>query len=212
MAALLAVTAGLSLGCSHADRARAPAGQRTNFWTLSPERCPADHVREYFCDELLPMTSALPAPAPHANCPGSIESHSGLHEPLPPIAVFDVAHTTHTRARMPPGHTCCYSWCARLTVVASAGLAPLTPCKRPTTFREHYCFPELESRSSAPAGGAFTHCAAGIVPPASIAFEVPASALFDPVETLHRQARGQRECCYGWCSTVPGTSGLERLF
>lgn len=209
---IVAAGAGLVLGCARPDAARAPAPQAPPFWTLSPERCPADHVREYFCDELLPMTSALPAPAPYANCPASIESHSGLHEPSPPIAVFDVPQTARTRARMPPGHTCCYSWCAALKVVSSSGLAPLAPCERPTTFREHYCFPELESESSLPAGGAFSRCAAGIVPPAEIAFEVPRAAFFDPVETLDHQARGLRECCYGWCSKVPGTSGLERLF
>ena len=210
--AVLGALACAALGCARGGNRRPAAVEHRPYWTNSPERCPVDHVREYYCDELLPMTSALPAPSPYENCPTSIESHSGMHEPVPPIAVFDVGHTDRTRARMPPGHTCCYSWCARLKVVPSAGLAALTPCERPVAFREHYCMPELESPSSVPAGGAFSNCAAGIVPPPAIAFEVPSAAYLDPVRTLQLQSRGVRECCYGWCSKVPGTSGLERLF
>jgi hypothetical protein len=59
------------------------------YWSHSPKLCGVDEVREFFCDELVPLTSSLPAADPYANCPGSIERHVGLHHPLPPVALFD---------------------------------------------------------------------------------------------------------------------------
>src|SRR5262245_56328361 len=70
--------------------------------------CKADEAREYFCDDLLPRSAALPAPAPYDSCPSTIDHPASEYDPPPTVGVFDVSYTEYTRKRAPPGHACCY--------------------------------------------------------------------------------------------------------
>ena len=99
----------LGSGCSteNAPDAKSPRG---SMWSHSPPVCGVDEVREYRCEELLPREHALSAPEPYDACPASVETQDGVHEPTPPVALFDADYTEHIRRRMPPGHSCCYSW------------------------------------------------------------------------------------------------------
>jgi hypothetical protein len=206
----LAISAALSvaLACgSSQPEARQP--QDKAYWQHSPKQCARDEVREYFCDELLPLESALPAPEPYENCPASVESHVGVHQPVPPVAVFDADYTKHIRLRAPPGHSCCYSWCTALDL-ADPAKAPTALCQDPRAFRERYCLPELEGGTSAPVGGAYPSCPTAIVPPSGVSFARPEAAPFDPGITGERRGQGFQECCYGWCSIAPPGTGLEK--
>jgi hypothetical protein len=207
VATLFALPA-IAPGCgSNPPQASAPSDKA--YWEHSPKTCTADEVREYFCDELLPLESALPAPEPYQNCPASVEGHIGHHQPVPPVAVFDASYTEHIRKRMPPGHSCCYSWCTPLELGDPARSAQ-TLCNDPRAFRERYCFPELEGGTSQPVGGAYQACPATIVPPSGVAFSRPAAAPFDPASSTERRNQGFKECCYGWCSIAPPGTGLEK--
>lgn len=177
-----------------------------NRWANSPPVCPVDQVREYFCDGLLPLSSALPAPAPYSNCPSTIEHHEGYHKPRPPVAVFDSSYTGYIRKRHPPGHNCCYSWCAPVTVKSLADVLPEAGCNQPLAIRETYCFPTLEGGTSAPASDQLPRCPVAIQPPEGVAFSVPPAAPLDLTTTGQRRSQGFDECCYGWCSVQPGGS------
>ena len=172
----------------------------------SPKICPVDQVREYFCDDLLPLVAALPAPPPYDNCPSSIEHHEGNHQPLPPVAVFDSSYTEYIRKRHPPGHNCCYSWCAPVAVKSLDDVLPQAGCTQPLAIRETYCMPTLEGGTSAPASDQLPRCPIAIQPPAGKAFSVPPAAPLDLVSTNSRRSLGFDECCYGWCSVQPGGS------
>ena len=37
-----------------------------------------------------------------------------------PVALFDEDYTAYIRRRMPPGHSCCYSWCGPIRLPSSA--------------------------------------------------------------------------------------------
>jgi hypothetical protein len=194
----------LAGACGGGPEAKTP--NDTAYWARSPEVCQTDEVREYFCDELLPLESALPAPAPYDNCPSTTESHVGVHQPLPPVAVFDKSYTAHIRKRMPPGHSCCYSWCARIDI--GTDRSGETVCRDPRAFRESYCFDEPEHGTSLPAGGGFNSCPAAVVPPAGVAFARPKGALFDASASAEKRGQGFRQCCYAWCSIAPAGTGL----
>jgi hypothetical protein len=186
-----------------------PPGDK-KYWTHSPKLCGVDEVREFFCDELVPLASSLPAADPYANCPGSIERHVGLHQPLPPVALFDEDYTAYIRRRMPPGHSCCYSWCGPIRLREPSEVLPNAGCNSPLAFRETYCFEQPESGTSRPAGAGFERCPIAIGPPEGAAFSVPKAAPFDQQTTWQRKQQGFRQCCYSWCSNAPVGTGVEK--
>ncbi len=169
----------------------------------SPSVCAVDQVREYHCEELLPRENTLPAPAPFAACPSSIDSHAGSHGPVPAIALFDSDFTAHTRRRMPPGHSCCYSWCSALKLADPAAAQPHGGCSTDVSMRETYCFDVPEAGTSQPSPRPFDRCPQAVTPAEATAFQVPKSALFDRTVTQNRRATGFGECCYSWCSKPP---------
>jgi hypothetical protein len=187
----------------------APPGDK-KYWTHSPKLCGVDEVREFYCDELVPLASSLPAADPYANCPGSIERHVGLHQPLPPVALFDEDYTAYIRRRMPPGHSCCYSWCGPIRLREPSEVLPNAGCNSPLAFRETYCFEQPESGTSRPAGAGFERCPNAIGPPEGAAFSVPKAAPFDQQTTWQRKQQGFRQCCYSWCSNAPVGTGVEK--
>lgn len=201
--ATVGVASALSCGKSEPET---PHSEQADRFSHSPPVCPVDEVREYFCDALLPLSSALPAPAPYQNCPSSIEHHEGYHEPVPPVAVFDKSYTAYIRKRHPPGHSCCYSWCGHVEVASLDAVLPQAGCTEPLAIRETYCMPSLEGGTSAPASDQLPRCPVAIRPPEGKAFSVPPAAPLDLVATNQRRSVGFDECCYGWCSVQPGGS------
>ncbi len=202
VAIVFVLVAGGVVSCGKTKPSAPPA--QGLAWSHSPAVCGQDEVREYFCDALLPLTSALPAPAPYSNCPSTIDHHEGYHEPRPPIAVFDKSYTGYIRRRNAPGNACCYSWCAGVEVKSLDDVLPQAGCGEPLVIRETYCFPTLEGGTSAPASDALPRCPVAIRPPEGKAFSVPPAAPLDLVSTNQRRAQGFDECCYGWCSHQPG--------
>jgi hypothetical protein len=193
-------------GCSSTPEPRPPP--QGGLWEHSPRVCGLDEVREYFCDELVPLGSSLPGDAPYEDCPGSIETHVGDHEPRPSVAAFDLDYTRYMRKRAPPGHSCCYSWCASLRVAETAELDPWAGCNATGAFREVYCVSEPEAGASQPAPAPAERCPAAIVPEPERSFSVPEAAALDMQVTLARRGAGFEECCYGWCSMAPSGAGL----
>src|SRR4051812_33236222 len=51
--------------------------------------CAEDEGREYLCDDLLPLTSSRPAPAPYENCPGTVDVRPGAYKATGRVAGFD---------------------------------------------------------------------------------------------------------------------------
>jgi hypothetical protein len=179
--------------------------------SLVPVACGKDQVREYRCDALLPLSSSLPAPEPYAACPGVIEVVNPIYIPLAKTAAFDAVHTEFMRRRAPPGHQCCYSWCARLEARSVIDVPPGGRCNEPLAFPEKHCIPEPEGRiSKEPADPPFDRCPAALRPPKTAVFSVPAAAAFHPALTNERRTHGFGECCYAWCSIAPPGTGLER--
>jgi hypothetical protein len=205
LAAVLPLLGG-ALSCGKADPVAPaqPSLRQPSRWANSPAVCGQDEVREFFCDELLPLSAALPAPEPFANCPSIIEHHHGEHRPMPPVAVFDKSYTSYIRKRHPPGHNCCYSWCAPVEVRTLDQVLPQAGCGEPLVVRETYCLPTLEAGTSVPASAELPRCPVAIVPPAGKAFSVPPAAPLDLATTGLRRSQGFDECCYGWCSLQPG--------
>jgi hypothetical protein len=171
--------------------------------------CPVDQVREFVCDELLPRSSSLPAPEPFATCPGSVEGEFGELDPRRRVAVFDPSYTRHTRLRLPPGNSCCFSWCSRVKVVDANTVDPTARCRDPLAMRETYCFDELESGTSSPSAPPYARCPQAIAPPSSAVFYAPRGARLDPYLTATRRQFGFGQCCYAWCSVAPPNSGLQ---
>jgi hypothetical protein len=178
--------------------------------------CNVDQTREFFCDDLLPLSAALPAPAPYDTCPSSIDNAVGQYEPPPKIALFDSTYTEYIRKRAPPGHACCYSWCSSFKIGDPRAPSAQVSCTTAAAFREEYCMSAPEQGTSLPAASPFDRCAAAVVPPVKAAFSVPESALFDPKATADPKGQVQREsacasgcCCYSWCSQAPPGSGLQ---
>lgn len=179
--------------------------------SLVPVACGKDQVREYRCDALLPLSSSLPAPEPYEACPGVIDIVSPTYVPLAKTASFDAVHTEFMRRRAPPGHQCCYSWCARLEARSTIDVPPGGRCNEPLAFPEKHCIPEPEGRiSKEPAAPPFDRCPAALRPPKAAVFSVPAAAAFHPGLTTERRNQGFGECCYAWCSIAPPGTGLER--
>lgn len=205
--------AALPVACSSSAEtpdARSPSGYEGV--KLVPRACGKDQVREYRCDALLPLSSALPAPEPYDACPGVIDVVDPIFVPLEKTAAFDTVRTEFMRRRAPPGSQCCYSWCARLDVADASEVPPNGRCGEPLAFAEKICMPELENGISkgAYAGAPFDRCAYAVRPPQGASFSVPPAALLSANLTTERRNLGYAECCYGWCSIAPPGSGLER--
>jgi hypothetical protein len=201
---VLTVSAGLALasGCNSAETRRKPLKHDDQ----APVVCRQDQVREFYCDGLLPMSTARGAPAPYESCPAGIEAPPGDYPRKEHVARFDAVYTEWDRQRAQPGHTCCYSWCAELTVADVDDVLPYAGCDEPGAMRELYCLAELESGTSAPAPSPLDHCPLAIRPPESKSFSVPKAAPLDATETTTRRERGDnRACCYGWCSKMPAS-------
>jgi len=171
--------------------------------------CAVNQTREFYCDDLLPLSAALPAPAPYETCPSSIETAVGQYEPPPKVALFDSSYTEYIRKRAPPGHACCYSWCSSFKLGDPRSPTAQTNCTTATAFREQYCMSEPEQGTSSPAVSPFDKCAMAVVPPAKAVFSVPEAALFDPSTTASKRKGGENDCCYAWCSQAPPGSGLQ---
>jgi hypothetical protein len=198
-------------GSSNGENQAATASDVDVGASLVPVACGKDQVREYRCDALLPLSSALPAPEPYGACPGVIDVVDPIFEPLAKTASFDAVHTEFMRRRAPPGHQCCYSWCARLEVAQVSEVPPGSRCNEPLAFPEKLCMPEPEGRiSTERAAAPFDRCAAAVRPPQGASFSVPSAALLHPGITNERRGLGLSECCYSWCSIAPPGSGLER--
>jgi hypothetical protein len=178
------------------------------YWENSPPVCAVDEVREYYCSELLPLHSARPAPEPYSNCPGQIEGHQGELDPRPTVAAFDVSYTEHIRRRMPPGHTCCYSWCAQVPLADASQIDPEAHCGDVRVMRESYCLDTPERGTTDPGPAPFQRCPRAIAPPQKVVFFAPPGALLDAAVTAQSSQSGEAKCCYSWCSPVPPGSGL----
>jgi len=170
--------------------------------------CKADEAREYFCDDLLPRSAALPAPPPYDSCPSTVDHPASEYDPPPAVGVFDVSYTEYTRKRAPPGHACCYSWCSPVKLGDPTSPAARAACGTPSAFREEYCMPELEGGTSLSVGSPFDRCPAAISPPSKAVFSAPSVALFDTRLTHSHRGKGAAECCYAWCSQAPAGSGI----
>jgi hypothetical protein len=173
-----------------------------------PLRCEVDQTREYLCDNLLPLTSAKPAPEPYENCPAALDVRQSVFEPLSSISRFDAAYTEYTRKRVPPGHSCCYAWCTRVAL-ANPEEADGSVCSDPNAMQERYCMVEPEAGVSESVGAPYERCPVAIKPPAGVAFSAPKAALFDAAQTGQKRQEGLHECCYGWCSKTPPGTGLR---
>ena len=180
------------------DGARAaPGEQNVNV------PCGQDEVREYFCDDLLPLSSSRPAPEPYDTCPAATDIRHGAFPAVGHVALFDESFTAYTRQRVQPGHSCCYGWCAKVKVADPGQAAPVA-CRDSSGFHESVCMRELEGGTSVPSGEPFERCPQAIQPPEVLAFAAPSSALLDLTQTNQRR-RDLRlaDCCYGWCSKAP---------
>ncbi len=188
-------------GCGTRAVPPPPAPKRTTV-------CGLDETREFYCDDFLPLESAMPAPFPYGSCPATVERPPSQYEPEPELGVFDSSYTEYTRKRAPPGHSCCYSWCSKFRVADPEAPSARAACASSTAFREEYCMMEPESGASSSAGAPFERCPAAMVPPAKAVFHVPEAALFDVGSTTAHRGRGEVECCYAWCSEAPPGSGI----
>jgi hypothetical protein len=203
---LLAVLWGLLAACQKplSEEARVAAREQD---PAAP--CGRDEAREFVCDDLLPLSSSRPAPEPYGNCPGAVDIRPGAYKPIGRVAGFDPGFTEYTRQRVPPGHSCCYSWCAKVEV-ADPGQAAVAQCRDAYGLHENFCLRELESGTSEPAPSPYDRCPLAVKPPEISAFSAPASALIDVAETSQRrQSTKLAECCYGWCSKAPSGTVLK---
>jgi hypothetical protein len=183
---------------AHKDQGRAADGQSP----LNPA-CAPDQVREYFCDDLLPLTSTSPAPPPYENCPGTVAHRPTAFKSLSTQASFDPPFTEYTRRRVAPGHACCYGVCTAVAIAPASGAKPQA-CADRYAMPETFIMRETESGTSEPAAAPFDRCPSAIKPPESGAFAVPEAALLNPVETAtRRQQIRLADCVYTWCSKAP---------
>jgi hypothetical protein len=172
-------------------------------------RCAPDQTREFYCDELLPVGAPLSAPPPYQTCPAAVEPPSGDWG-APPSGRFDPAYTRFIRSRVPPGHACCYSWCAPLAVRPADDALPSGTCEYRLALPEMYCVLEPESGTTEPAAGPWERCPAALKPPAGRSFSVPEAAPLDVTASSERRGQGLAECCYSWCSRLPEGYELEK--
>ncbi|HET7540467.1 MAG TPA: hypothetical protein VFK05_11370 [Polyangiaceae bacterium] len=195
------------LGCHSADAPRPTSTARQQVDPSAP--CGEDEVREYFCDDLLPLSSSRPAPEPYDNCPATTDIRHGSFTAIGRVAAFDQGFTDYTRKRVPPGHSCCYGWCAKVKI-ADPSQASAQACRDANGLRESFCMREMEGGTSLPAPNPFDRCPAALKPPEVVAFAVPNSALFDASRTAQRRREVQlADCCYGWCSITPAGTVLK---
>jgi len=178
--------------------------------TAHAEMCGIDQTREYFCEDLLPLATSMPAPSPYDACPSTIDEPASDYDPPPAYGLFDTSYTEYTRKRAPPGHSCCYSWCDRVKLADAGAPSIQNACRMATAFREEYCMAEPEGGSANPAGAPYDRCPAAIVPPAKVVFSAPDAAAFDARATATHRAKGEVDCCYAWCSQAPPGSGILR--
>ena len=203
--ALFAVGIWLLTSCHGAEPDAALAEEEPE--TAMP--CAQDEVREYFCDDLLPLASSRPAPEPYDNCPATTDLRHGSFVPIGHVASFDASFTSYTRKRVPPGHSCCYGWCAKVNVADPRKAAPLA-CQDSNGLHESFCMRELEGGTSTPAQSPYDHCPVAVKPPEVVAFAAPKAALLDVAQTEQRRRELQlADCCYGWCSVPPSGTVLK---
>lgn len=195
-------------GCSTPEPNRRPP-HHPGVWANSPAVCPRDQVRQYYCDSLLPRSSAFPAPAPFGDCPGVVEHPVGEIEPTPPVALFDSGYTRYTRERLPPGNACCYSWCSPLAVADPSQVAPAAGCQGVLAMHEQFCVDTPESGTSEPGPEPFARCPVAIKPPEGAVFHSPKAAPLNLGLSAARRQRGFDQCCYAWCSEAPGATGVQ---
>ena len=223
--ALFLVGFGVLSACGGAESHAARVAAREQNPNLP---CAEDEVREYFCDDLLPLTSSRPAPEPYDNCPATTDIRHSAFPAVGRVAGFDEGFTAYTRQRLagratggtrapatdgsavaPPGHSCCYGWCAKVKVADPSAAAPQA-CRDSYGLAQKFCMRELENGTSEPAQSPFDHCPVAIKPPETEAFSAPASALLDVSETGQRRRDKQlADCCYGWCSQIPAGTVLK---
>ena len=172
-----------------------------------PPACHKNEVREYFCDDLLPINSDKPAPEPYQTCPSNVGVKGNVFAPTSSWARFDIPRTEWTRKRVPPGHACCYSWCSTL-IVADVDNVDATSCQQPNAMPERLCISAAEAGVSDSAAAPNDRCAMAVVPPAGVAFTPPKAAALDVQATAEKRSQGLSECCYGWCSKAPLGTGL----
>jgi hypothetical protein len=193
----------LLVGCASAE----PTATATPSTALQ-KQCAPDEYREYRCEDLLPLTSSLPAPEPYESCPGYLEIPSGARR-ASSVSAFDPAYTAYIRSRMPPGHSCCYSSCTALELVDKSEVAPNAGCEQQGMYLERYCMLEPESGSSEPAPSPFGRCPLAIKPQSDRVFSQPKGAILHPGLSDARRREGFRDCCYAWCAAAPPGSGLQ---
>jgi hypothetical protein len=195
----------LTSACSGSKQKEvAVAGDDT---TGPPPACQKDEVREYLCDDLLPVSSEKPAAEPYQTCPSNVGVKGNVFPATSTWARFDVARTEWTRKRVPPGHACCYSYCSKLAL-ADVDDVDLTSCSQPNAMPERLCISTSEAGVSDAAASPNELCAAAVAPPAGVAFTPPKAAALDVRATAERRGQGLSECCYGWCSKAPLGTGL----
>lgn len=203
--AWLVMGCSLVLACHGAESQAERAEQEQE----SAAPCARDEVREYFCDDLLPLASSRPAPEPYDNCPATTDIRHGSFAPVGRVASFDLAYTAYTRRRVQPGHSCCYGWCAKVKVADASQAAPLA-CRDSSGLRESFCMRELEGGTSTPSQSPYDRCPVAVKPPEVVAFAAPSSALLDLNQTSQRRRDVQLpDCCYGWCSVPPSGTVLK---
>ncbi len=172
-----------------------------------PPPCLKDEAREYFCDDLLPISNERPAPEPCQTCPGTVGVKGNVFAATSSWARFDIPRTEWTRKRVPPGHACCYSWCSKL-VLADVDQVDAASCQQPNAMPERLCISAAEAGVSDAAAAPNEQCAQAVTPPAGVAFTPPKAAGLDLRATAERRGQGLSECCYGWCSKAPLGTGL----
>ncbi len=219
--ALFVLGLGVLAACHGSQTEDARAAEREDEPTLP---CGEDETREVFCDDLLPLTSSRPAPEPYDNCPATTEARHSAYPPVGHIANFDTGFTAYTRQRvaargtleksaasadLPSGHSCCYSWCAKVEVAEPAKAIPGT-CRDAYGLAQTFCMREVEGATSEPSASPFEHCPVAVKPPESVAFAAPVSALLDVNETSQRRRDLLlADCCYSWCSRIPAGTVLK---
>jgi hypothetical protein len=206
----LAVASGLLgwwlvVACSGSKQKEAEAA--VDDHTAPPPPCQEDEVREYLCDDLLPLSSEKPAAEPYQTCPSDVGVKGNVFPATSTWARFDIPRTEWTRGRVPPGHACCYSYCSKLAL-ADVDQVDAAACQQPNAMPERLCISTAEAGVSDAAAAPNELCAAAVAPPAGVAFAPPKAAALDLQATAERRGQGLSECCYGWCSKAPLGTGL----
>ena len=195
----------LAAGCSGSKQK--VAATAADDQSGPPPPCHKNEVREYFCDDLLPVSSDKPAPEPYQTCPNTVGVKGNVFVPTSSWGHFDIPRTEWTRKRVPPGHACCYSWCSTL-VVADTDEVDAAACAQPNAMHERLCISAAEAGVSDSAAAPNDQCAVAVKPPAGVAFTPPKAAALDLQATGEKRSQGLSECCYGWCSKAPLGTGL----